>query len=205
MLQFLSDGARSVVVHFYVQAHEYYEAFISHMWITAEGNCFLYITKLVEKLGSKHRVMIQEQKGLRASLAVLGVWIPDLLVSYRVTKPNLVCKALSTMIDYLYISYKGHKCFAMTSADLYSVIYHFISHCNFQNKNRLVVCYLADRNELRSRVIEWLQTEVVPGGWFSKGSNFSDVLLKYFQVFVSFFLSLFFPMCVCVCTCKLSL
>lgn len=45
-----------------------------------------------------------------------------------------------------------------------------------------VVCYAADRNELRSRVIQWLQTEVVPDGWFVKGSNFSDVLLKYFKV-----------------------
>ncbi|KAL2087634.1 hypothetical protein ACEWY4_016462 [Coilia grayii] len=44
-----------------------------------------------------------------------------------------------------------------------------------------IVCYLADRNELRSRVIEWLQTEVEPDGWFSKGSNFTDVLLKYFE------------------------
>lgn len=48
----------------------------------------------------------------------------------------------------------------------------------------LVVCYLTDRNELRSHVIEWLQSEVEPDGWFSKGSNFSDVLLKYFQVCV---------------------
>lgn len=45
-----------------------------------------------------------------------------------------------------------------------------------------VVCYAADRNELRSRVIQWLQTEVVPDGWFVKGSNFSDILLKYFKV-----------------------
>lgn len=45
-----------------------------------------------------------------------------------------------------------------------------------------VVCYAADRNELRSRVIQWLQTEVVPDGWFAKGSNFSDILLKYFKV-----------------------
>ncbi|XP_040057367.2 follistatin-related protein 1 isoform X1 [Gasterosteus aculeatus] len=44
-----------------------------------------------------------------------------------------------------------------------------------------VVCYSADRNELRSRVIQWLQTEVVPDGWFVKGSNFSDILLKYFK------------------------
>lgn len=45
-----------------------------------------------------------------------------------------------------------------------------------------VVCYAADRNELRSRVIQWLQTEVVPDGWFVKGSNFSEILLKYFKV-----------------------
>ncbi|KAJ3591866.1 hypothetical protein NHX12_006997 [Muraenolepis orangiensis] len=44
-----------------------------------------------------------------------------------------------------------------------------------------VVCYVADRNELRSRVIQWLQTEVVPDGWFAKGSNFSDILLRYFK------------------------
>ncbi len=45
-----------------------------------------------------------------------------------------------------------------------------------------VVCYVADRNELRRRVIDWLQTEVVPDGWFTKGSNFTDLLLKYFKV-----------------------
>lgn len=45
-----------------------------------------------------------------------------------------------------------------------------------------VVCYAADRNELRSRVIQWLQTEIVPDGWFAKGSNFSNILLKYFKV-----------------------
>lgn len=45
-----------------------------------------------------------------------------------------------------------------------------------------VVCYVADRNELRRRVIDWLQTEVVPDGWFTKGSNFTDILLKYFKV-----------------------
>ncbi|XP_026865968.2 follistatin-related protein 1a [Electrophorus electricus] len=44
-----------------------------------------------------------------------------------------------------------------------------------------IVCYLDDRNELRRRLIEWLQTEVTPNGWFIKGSNFSNVLLKYFQ------------------------
>lgn len=50
-----------------------------------------------------------------------------------------------------------------------------------------VVCYAANRNELRSRVIQWLQTEIVPDGFFVKGSNFSDILLKYFKV--SFFLT----------------
>lgn len=45
-----------------------------------------------------------------------------------------------------------------------------------------VACYSGDRNELRSRIIQWLQMEVVPDGWFSKGSNFSDILLKYFKV-----------------------
>uniref|UniRef100_A0A3Q4BWA4 Follistatin-related protein 1 n=1 Tax=Mola mola TaxID=94237 RepID=A0A3Q4BWA4_MOLML len=48
-----------------------------------------------------------------------------------------------------------------------------------------VVCYAADRNELRSRVIQWLQTEVVPDGWFVKGSNFSDILLKYFKTYAN--------------------
>uniref|UniRef100_A0A672RJY8 Follistatin-like 1b n=1 Tax=Sinocyclocheilus grahami TaxID=75366 RepID=A0A672RJY8_SINGR len=45
----------------------------------------------------------------------------------------------------------------------------------------ILVCYVADRNELRRRVIDWLQTEVVPDGWFTKGSNFTDILLKYFK------------------------
>uniref|UniRef100_A0AAY4BWB4 Follistatin-related protein 1 n=1 Tax=Denticeps clupeoides TaxID=299321 RepID=A0AAY4BWB4_9TELE len=59
--------------------------------------------------------------------------------------------------------------------------------CEKKKKDKVsaspIVCYLADRNELRSRVIEWLQSEVVPDGWLSKGSNFSDILLKYFQNF----------------------
>ncbi|KAI2668225.1 Follistatin-related protein 1 [Labeo rohita] len=58
-------------------------------------------------------------------------------------------------------------------------------HCEEKKMEKVttspIVCYLTDRNELRSRVIEWLQSEVEPDGWFSKGSNFSDVLLKYFQ------------------------
>ncbi|XP_039599625.1 follistatin-related protein 1b [Polypterus senegalus] len=44
-----------------------------------------------------------------------------------------------------------------------------------------IVCYLADRNELRARVIEWLNAEVIPDGWFSKGSNYSEILHKYFK------------------------
>ncbi|CAL8390423.1 unnamed protein product [Gadus morhua 'NCC'] len=60
-------------------------------------------------------------------------------------------------------------------------------HCQ-EKKSELaaaspVVCYVADRNELRSRVIQWLQTEVVPDGWFNKGSNFSDILLRYFKTY----------------------
>nr|XP_055060561.1 follistatin-related protein 1a isoform X1 [Misgurnus anguillicaudatus] len=58
-------------------------------------------------------------------------------------------------------------------------------HCEEKNQEKIVnspiVCYLTDRNELRSRVIGWLQSEVEPDGWFSKGSNLSDVLLKYFK------------------------
>ncbi|RVE57886.1 hypothetical protein OJAV_G00203650 [Oryzias javanicus] len=46
-----------------------------------------------------------------------------------------------------------------------------------------VVCYAADRNELRHRLIQWLQTEIVPDGWFVKGSNFSEILLKYFKIY----------------------
>ncbi|KAK0148300.1 Follistatin-related protein 1 [Merluccius polli] len=60
-------------------------------------------------------------------------------------------------------------------------------HCqekkNEQAAASPVVCYVADRNELRSRVIQWLQTEVVPDGWFAKGSNFSDILLRYFKTY----------------------
>ncbi|KAF3843159.1 hypothetical protein F7725_002008 [Dissostichus mawsoni] len=58
-------------------------------------------------------------------------------------------------------------------------------HCHEKKTEKAaaspVVCYAADRNELRGRVIQWLQTEVVPDGWFAKGSNFSDILLKYFK------------------------
>lgn len=55
-----------------------------------------------------------------------------------------------------------------------------------------VVCYVADRNELRRRVIDWLQTEVVPDGWFTKGSNFTDILLKYFKVCAQVSITTFF-------------
>lgn len=58
----------------------------------------------------------------------------------------------------------------------------FCNLCVLNQRLYAVVCYLADRNELRSHVIEWLQSEVEPDGWFSKGSNFSDVMLRYFQV-----------------------
>ncbi|XP_067298741.1 follistatin-related protein 1a [Pseudorasbora parva] len=58
-------------------------------------------------------------------------------------------------------------------------------HCEEKKMEKIInspiVCYLTDRNELRSHVIKWLQSKVEPDGWFSKGSNFSDVLLKYFQ------------------------
>ncbi|KAM9203553.1 follistatin-related protein 1 isoform 1-T1 [Mergus octosetaceus] len=46
-----------------------------------------------------------------------------------------------------------------------------------------VVCYQADRDELRRRVIQWLEAEIIPDGWFSKGSNYSEVLDKYFKSF----------------------
>lgn len=67
------------------------------------------------------------------------------------------------------------------------------THCLSLSFLSPVVCYVADRNELRHRVIQWLQTEVVPDGWFVKGSNFTDILLKYFKVCVS--------VCVAVCMC----
>uniref|UniRef100_A0A452HEW4 Follistatin-related protein 1 n=1 Tax=Gopherus agassizii TaxID=38772 RepID=A0A452HEW4_9SAUR len=46
-----------------------------------------------------------------------------------------------------------------------------------------VVCYQSDRDELRRRIIQWLEAEIVPDGWFSKGSNYSEVLDKYFKSF----------------------
>ncbi|KAG8130145.1 hypothetical protein E2320_016737 [Naja naja] len=46
-----------------------------------------------------------------------------------------------------------------------------------------VVCYQTDRDELRRRVIQWLETEIIPDGWFSKGSNYTEILEKYFKSF----------------------
>nr|XP_009687962.1 PREDICTED: follistatin-related protein 1 [Struthio camelus australis] len=46
-----------------------------------------------------------------------------------------------------------------------------------------VVCYQSDRDELRRRVIQWLEAEIIPDGWFSKGSNYSEILDKYFKSF----------------------
>lgn len=81
------------------------------------------------------------------------------------------------------ISQKGRgRCSEAREANRASKCLYFF----WRNLNRTpppaVVCYAADRNELRSRVIQWLHTEVVPDGWFVKGSNFSDILLKYFKV-----------------------
>ncbi|XP_040477241.1 follistatin-related protein 1 [Ursus maritimus] len=44
-----------------------------------------------------------------------------------------------------------------------------------------VVCYQSNRDELRRRIIQWLEAEIVPDGWFSKGSNYSETLDKYFK------------------------
>ncbi|XP_033028947.1 follistatin-related protein 1 [Lacerta agilis] len=46
-----------------------------------------------------------------------------------------------------------------------------------------VVCYQTDRDELRRRVIQWLETEIIPDGWFSKGNNYTEILDKYFKNF----------------------
>lgn len=48
-----------------------------------------------------------------------------------------------------------------------------------------VVCYQSDRDELRRRVIQWLEAEIIPDGWFSKGSNYSEVLDKYFKASIA--------------------
>uniref|UniRef100_A0A7N5K6D9 Follistatin-related protein 1 n=1 Tax=Ailuropoda melanoleuca TaxID=9646 RepID=A0A7N5K6D9_AILME len=44
-----------------------------------------------------------------------------------------------------------------------------------------VVCYQSNRDELRRRIIQWLEAEIIPDGWFSKGSNYSEILDKYFK------------------------
>ncbi|KAM8977764.1 follistatin-related protein 1 [Pelodytes ibericus] len=44
-----------------------------------------------------------------------------------------------------------------------------------------VVCYQTDRDELRRRVIQWLEAEIIPDGWFSKGNNYSEILDRYFK------------------------
>uniref|UniRef100_A0A6I8NRG8 Follistatin-related protein 1 n=1 Tax=Ornithorhynchus anatinus TaxID=9258 RepID=A0A6I8NRG8_ORNAN len=46
-----------------------------------------------------------------------------------------------------------------------------------------VVCYQSDRDELRRRIIQWLEAEIVPDGWFSKGNNYSQILDRYFKNF----------------------
>ncbi|XP_005875456.1 PREDICTED: follistatin-related protein 1 [Myotis brandtii] len=46
-----------------------------------------------------------------------------------------------------------------------------------------VVCYQSNRDELRRRLIQWLEAEIIPDGWFSKGSNYSEILDKYFKNF----------------------
>lgn len=48
-----------------------------------------------------------------------------------------------------------------------------------------VVCYQSNRDELRRRIIQWLEAEIIPDGWFSKGSNYSEILDKYFKVIQS--------------------
>lgn len=56
-----------------------------------------------------------------------------------------------------------------------------------------VVCYQSNRDELRRRIIQWLEAEIVPDGWFSKGSNYSETLDKYFKVIQSWGQRLFSP------------
>ncbi|KAF6118710.1 follistatin like 1 [Phyllostomus discolor] len=46
-----------------------------------------------------------------------------------------------------------------------------------------VVCYQSNRDELRRHIIQWLEAEIIPDGWFSKGSNYSEILDKYFKSF----------------------
>ncbi|XP_055500287.1 follistatin-related protein 1b [Leucoraja erinacea] len=59
-------------------------------------------------------------------------------------------------------------------------------HCEEKKDNKAaasspVVCYQSDRDQLRHRVMEWLETEIVPDGWFSKGKNYTNILNKYFK------------------------
>lgn len=56
-----------------------------------------------------------------------------------------------------------------------------------------VVCYQSNRDELRRRIIQWLEAEIIPDGWFSKGSNYSEILDKYFKVNQSWSQRLFSP------------
>ncbi|XP_029962351.1 follistatin-related protein 1-like [Salarias fasciatus] len=46
-----------------------------------------------------------------------------------------------------------------------------------------IVCFLADRDWLRERVIQWIQTEVDPDRRSLNASSVSDLLLDYFQTF----------------------
>ncbi|XP_078089102.1 follistatin-related protein 1b [Mustelus asterias] len=59
-------------------------------------------------------------------------------------------------------------------------------HCEEKKNEKIaasspVVCYQSDRDELRRRVMEWLETEIIPDGWFSKGINYTNILNKYFK------------------------
>ncbi|XP_051869984.1 follistatin-related protein 1b [Pristis pectinata] len=59
-------------------------------------------------------------------------------------------------------------------------------HCEEKKNDKAtasspVVCYQSDRDELRRHVMEWLETEIVPDGWFSKGINYTNILNKYFK------------------------
>ncbi|XP_032833029.2 follistatin-related protein 1 [Petromyzon marinus] len=44
-----------------------------------------------------------------------------------------------------------------------------------------VVCSQGDRNGLRGRLVEWLRSETVSGGWFTAGSDYRTVLNNYFE------------------------
>lgn len=60
-------------------------------------------------------------------------------------------------------------------------------HCEEKKSDKAaaspVVCYQADRDELRHRIIQWLETEIIPDGWFSKGNNYTEILEKYFKTY----------------------